>query len=825
MQIPLSWLREYVDVPFSAKELAHRLTMAGLEIGGVEHVGSQWEQVFVGHVEAIEPHPNSDHLKLATVNLGKETFKVVCGAPNVAAGQNIAYAHIGAKLTDPNTKKPTTLKAARIRGIVSEGMICSERELGLSEEHTGIMVLPADAPLGISLGELLGDTVLDAEPTANRPDWFSILGVAYEVAAITSTAVREPEAAYPESSQDANSLFRVHIEAPDLCPRYVGALVRGVKVGPSPAWLQQRLTRAGMRPINNVVDVTNFVMLEYGQPMHAFDFAKLKGHRVVVRRAGQGEVITTLDGQERKLDSSMLVIADDRDAVAVAGVMGGANSEVSSGTVDILLESASFHPINTRKTAQALKLRTEASLRFEKGARPDLPPLAMGRAVQFILQTAGGQAARGFVDVYPGKRETAPITLTQHRIKQVLGVEVPIPEMELVLFPLGFRAQRVPHHALPRETPHRDTTDVLHVTVPPWRSDITIEEDLVEEVARIRGYDAVPLVPLSTPIPLYQPNPARDLKEHVRDELARCTLEEIITYSLVSKEDHEKACAPQNPVLMGREPLKVANPLSAERDTLRVSLLPGLLKTLAANRRVTEGPLNLFEVGRVYLPQPVTAERPVGLPDEREMAVAVLFGPRTVPGWRHDEGIEDFFESKGVAEALIGNLGLRLAVDAANAPWCAPGHGAAVTANGARIGFLGEVHPLVLEAFDIDAGPVAVLEIDLAALLKVVEAAGETRKFKPLPRFPGAWRDLAMLLDREVPAARVERALHSNPLVADVALIDVYEGQQVPAGKRSLAYRVLLQSPNRTLTGDEVSEAMAELWRALKRDVNAEPRS
>ena len=375
MRVPLSWLKEYVDVDLPVEELAHRLTMAGLEVGEIERIGAGWTGCSVGRVLAVEPHPNADRLRLCTVDLGgDEQFQVVCGAPNVAEGQRIAFARVGATLVDSQTGALETLKVARIRGVVSEGMVCSERELGLGDDHAGILVLPDDAPVGAPLADYLGDTVLDLDVTANRPDGLSVLGVAYETAAIGGVSVREPATDYPEDDDPIEGRAAVEVVDADLCPRYTATLVTGVTVGPSPRWMQERLARAGMRPINNVVDVTNYVLLEYGQPLHAFDFDRLAGRRIVVRQAVPGERFVTLDGIERQLDPPMLVIADAERAIALAGVMGGANTEVTEATTAVLLESASFHPLSTRRTADALRLRTEASLRFEKGARYGAQP-------------------------------------------------------------------------------------------------------------------------------------------------------------------------------------------------------------------------------------------------------------------------------------------------------------------------------------------------------------------------------------------------------------------------------------------------------------------
>ena len=404
MKIPLSWLREYVDIDLSSKELAHRLTMAGIEVGEVTVVGG-WTNCVVGHVEKVEPVPNADRLTMCTVNSGDGDVQVVCGAPNVAAGQRIAYAGIGARLFNPHSGKTEALKAARIRGVTSQGMICSELELGLSNEHTGILVLPEDAPVGMDLTEYMGDEILELELTPNRFDCMSVLGVAHEVAALTGRRVREPDLAYPEDGGPVEGQASVEVGDPDLCPRYTATLIRGITIGPSPKWLQERLSKAGMRPINNVVDITNYVMLEYNQPLHAFDFGKVAEGKIIVRRAMEGEVLVSLDGTERKLSTDMLVIADPKGPVGLAGVMGGANSEMTDGTTDVFLESATFDAGNNRRTSQALGMPTEASARFEKGLKPDLAPLGLARATQLIQQIAGGTVAKGILDAFPARTQ------------------------------------------------------------------------------------------------------------------------------------------------------------------------------------------------------------------------------------------------------------------------------------------------------------------------------------------------------------------------------------------------------------------------------------
>ena len=796
MRIPLSWLSELVDWPLPAEELAHRLTMAGLEVGTVERIGGTWDGCSVGRVVAVDPHPNADRLTLCTVDTGDEHVRVVCGAPNVAAGQKVAFARAGARLYDARSGELSTLKAATIRGVRSEGMVCSERELGLGPDHEGILVLPDDAPVGAPLEQLLGDTVLDIDVTANRPDALSLLGVAYEVAAIAGTAVREPALDYPEEGPPIDEQVAVEVWDADLCPRYTATLVTGLTVGPSPQWMQDRLLRAGMRPINNVVDVTNYLMLELGQPLHAFDYHRVKERKVIVRQAKLGESLLGLDGVQRRLGPPMLVIADAQDAVGLAGVMGGAHSEVTESTTAVFLESASFHPFNTRRTAGALRLRTEAALRFEKGLRPELPMVALRRATRLILEVAGGAAAQGIIDVYPVRREAAPVTLTAARLRQVLGVDVPAGEAARVLSGLGFRA-----------APSAD--DALEVAVPYWRADVGIEDDLVEEVARVVGYDRIPTTTMSAPIPPHNPNPLRELKERVRDLFVAAGFQEIVTYSLVGA-GALKVKAP------GPDPLRVANPLTPEHEYLRTSLRSSLLATMASNRRLEEGPLRLFEVSRVYH---YWGE---GLPDEREMAVGVMTGATAPVTWRGEPRPLDFFDARGAMDAVLGRLGVQGDYQPLDDPALRPGSAAALSVAGKEVGLLGEVDAETLARFDVDGGPVVLFELDLEALLDALPSEG--RRFRPVPRYPDATRDLALVVPLETSAAQVQTVLEHHPLVARVTLFDVYVGPQVAAGRRSLAYRLTLRSPERTLTTAEVERATEELLTTLQREVGATPR-
>ncbi len=795
MRVPISWLKEFVDIEVPVEELAHRLTMAGLEVGEVITTGG-WENCFVGHVERVEPHPNAQRLTLCAVATGAGVQQVVCGAPNVAAGQKIAFARVGATLIDGRTGRPSRLKAAKIRGVVSEGMICSEKELGLGEDHDGILTLPQDAPVGTPLDDYMGDQALDLEPTPNRADWLSVLGVAYEAAALTGARAREPEALYPEEGLPISAHISVSIQDPDLCPRYTASLIKGIAVGPSPRWLRERLERCGVRPINNVVDVTNYVMLEYGQPLHAFDYETLLKGRILVRRAYTGETMETLDGVVRALDSSHLVIADDRDARALGGIVGGMDSGISEGTTDVLLESASFNPANNRQTAQAFRLRTEATARFEKGLRPGLTAPALRRATQLIHQVAGGTVAKGIVDVYPGRREPEAILLTSARMKKVLGVGYPREQVEEVLDALGFRSQR-------------EGDSDLRVTPPYWRSDVTIEDDLVEEAARIIGYDAIPTQMMATPLPALERQEMRDFREEARDLLVRSGLQEVISYSAVSLDALREAGAAGD----GAGLLKVANPMSREYQYMRPTLRASLLQTLASNlARQTES-VGIFEIGRVYL------KRPKGLPEEPETAAGLLYGPRAKEGWLGDAGHYDFYDAKGVVEAALEQMGAAASFQPGADDFFHPGKTASITVNGAAVGVVGEVHPVVQERFQIDGGPVAFFEMRLDRLLAALPQG--KRPLKSLARYPSSIRDISILVDSDVPAAKVQAVIEGRPLVERAVLFDAYEGKEAPPGRVSLAYRIYFQAANRTLSSEEVNRDLAKVVRLLEREAGA----
>jgi phenylalanyl-tRNA synthetase beta chain len=800
VKVPLKWLRDYVDIILPPQDLAHRLTMAGSEVSEILSTSGNWDKISVAQVVDVSRHPNADRLHLATVDLGDERMTVVCGAPNVAPGQKVAFARVGAELIDGHSGQPAILKAARIRGVESAGMVCSEKELGLSDYHEGILVLPKDAPIGTPLGDYLGDTVLDVDITPNRPDCLSVLGIAREVAALTGQTVREPPLDYPEEGRPAKERAKIEIADRDLCPRYCATIIDGVRIGPSPPWLQERLLAAGLRPISNVVDVTNYVMLEVGQPLHAFDFSRIAGRRIIVRRTRPGETITTLDGSVRPLAPDMLAIADAEEAVAVAGVMGGAASEVDEGTTTILLEAANFNPASLRRTSAALKLRTDASLRFEKGLSPELAMVGVRRATRLILELAGGRAAPGVIDVYPGKQRVTRIAVTQERLRKILGVQLPVSHVRHTLMSLGFGCRWLP-------------PDRYVVRVPYWRTDVRIPDDVAEELARVIGYDELPTTTLAGVIPPATPQPARQLRERVRDMLAAAGMQEIITYSLTDRENLAKVLSPED--LAAHPPLRVANPMSRQQEYLRTTLRASLLETLAANLRHRQaGMVALFETARLYLP------RPDDLPQEVECLAGVVSGTRP-DRWGHPGERVDFFDAKAYLDFLFDRLNLPPTYEDSEDFALLPGRSGEARLDGQRLALVGQVHPRVAAAFDIEQD-VFLFELDLEALLP---HTGKPHHYQPLSRFPAVEEDIAIVVDESVPAAQVQAIIESFSLVQRAVLFDVYTGPPVPAGKKSLAYSLAYQSFEHTLTDAEVQRERRRILERLSRQVGAELRN
>lgn len=802
MKVPLSWLKEYVDITVSPEELAHRLTMAGTEVEKIEKTAN-WDNVVVGHVRAVNPHPNADRLRLVTVFNGSEEVEVVCGAPNVAGGQTIAYASVGAVLVDPYSDEPGAtrrLKKSKIRGVESQGMVCSEKELGLSDEHEGILELDTEAAPGTPLSDVLGDVVLDAELTPNRPDCLGILGIAREVAVLTGQELRLPPLEYAETEPEVSSLASVRIDDPDLCPRYTGAVIRGVKIGPSPAWLADRLRAIGERPINNIVDITNYVMFELGQPLHAFDYDLIKDHEVIVRRAKPCEKIVTLDDQERKLDEDMLLIADPEKGIGLAGVMGGANTEIGSGTTNVFLESATFNGPNNRRTSSQLGLRSQATIRFEKGLRSGLSEVALRRATRLITEIAGGEAATGILDEHPGKdAEQQAVSLSREKLARVLGTQLPTSKVTDTLTALGFGVS--------------ETDAGWDAQIPYWRPDVTIPEDLVEEIARIVGYDEIPVTPPAGRVPSWQPRPEIGIRDRVADALVRAGMQEIVSYSATSESGESRL--PAQPGAL--EHVAVMNPISTDFAVLRRTLRENLLAAVERNLRTWSGPVALFEIGHVF------GSAGEGLPHEKVMVTGAFAGPASDVSWAEPARSVDFYDAKGAVEAVLDELHAEGEFAAAEDSGLSRGRTAEITvptAGGVRVGVVGEVSKDVLHAFDIEH-PVMMFELELDALLSVAKTVGPADIYSPIVRYQDSERDLALLIDRAVPAAQVVAIARKNRLVTSAKVFDVFEGKGLPEDKKSLAVRVVYQSPNKTLTAEEISKAESNILRVLKQQLGA----
>ena len=797
MKVSLKWLQEYVDITLPPADLANRLTMAGTEVKVWQVIGGNWENIVVGQIVAINPHPSADRLTLATIDLGTEQQAVVCGAPNLRLGDKVAFARVGAQLIDGHSGQAFRLKSAEIRGVVSNGMVCSEKELGISDSHEGITVLPAEAPVGTPLADYMGDVIFDLDITPNRPDCLSVIGIAREVAALTGQGLHLPEVSYGESPSPMGQQISVDIVDPDLCPRYCASLITGVKVAASPRWMQQKLLAYGMRPINNIVDITNYAMLEYGQPLHAFDYHQIRGKKITVRRADNGEAVVTLDGVKRVLSEDTLVIADEEQAVAIAGVMGGADSEVTQQTTAILLEAANFNPASIYHTGNTLNLPSEARLRFERGISPELTLPALKRATQLIIQLASGEAAKGLADVYPGKLEREPILLSTGEVKRLLGVEFSLDQITGALASLGFDCK-----------PAGSASEVW-VTAPYWRSDIHQTVDIIEEVARIIGYDKIPATMLSEPLPRQNPEPILDLKREVSHSLIGYGFQEVLTYSLTSLELLNKLLPEPHP--LEPIPLRMANPMTADQEYLRPNLRANLLAALSANRRHEDGSIRLFELGKVYLP------RPNDLPDEPEVLCAVLCGTRFEESWQGGEELLDFFEAKGIVEGLLSQLGVEASFEQGEDESLHPSNQAAIAIGDNRLGVIGELHPKVLDAFEL-SGNVYLFEINLAALLPFTIGH---KVFQPIPRFPAIVRDIALVVDTGVAHRQVQDIIGSFPLVSQVTIFDVYAGDQLLPGKKSLAYRITFQSPSHTLTDEEVNKVQQQILDKLSGELEA----
>ncbi len=836
MRVPLSWLKEFVDIDLSPEELAQKLTLAGMEVADIEYIGVDgselpWDadKVYVGAILDVRQHPNADKLVLADVDYGQSApHTVVTGAPNLqpykdkgplATPLKSVFAREGATLYDGHVegKVKVKLKGRPVRGVMSDAMLCSEKELGISEEHEGILILPDDAPTGAPLRDYIGDAVLNIDLTPNLARALSIYGVAREVAALTGATLRAPKTDLNATGAGVDGRLHVTIDTPELCPRFTVTLIEGVTVGASPYWMQRRLAMAGMRPINAIVDITNYVMLELGAPSHAFDADRVQDQHLIVRRAYPGEQLTTLDGKQHTLTPERLVVADPGGALSLAGVMGGESSEVRDDTTRILLEAAIWHPPVIRRTAQALKLPSEASRRFERGVDYELPPLMQRRALSLMQDITGGTVAQGMIDVYSQPWHPLTLTLTTAEVRRIVGIELTATEIAELLERLGFGCDV--------------QAEAVAVTVPSFRQDVTLVADLCEEVARLYGYDRIPVTLLNDNLPLQHGNPALEADERVRDILTGAGLDEAITYSLTSMAN-VALLAPED-----ADParhLRLANPSTPEREYLRRSLLPSLLEALSSNMREQERAL-LFELGRVYL-----RREGATLPEEPRRLALAMAGRRVPLGWAGDDTVMDFYDIKGVVETLLERLNLRdrvRFVPLRDDARFHPGRSAALELipaqqggkrpqqepAGVPLGAFGELHPTVRARYEFAASRVLIADLDLETLI----ASAQPVTYRPISRFPATSQDFAVIVDRDVAAGRVADALrkYAGNLLESLTLFDIYEGPQIGEGRRSLAYRLTFRATDRTLKDDEMAKVRQKIIRGLEYDVKATIRS
>ena len=799
MKVSHSWLKKFVDFRLTPADLAERLNMVGLEVEGYEDQAKKYDSFVVGEVLERANHPNADRLSLCTVNIGKEVRKIVCGAPNVAAGQKVAVALVGAVIPhdqhDPGGK-PFVLERATIRGVESDGMICSAFELGVGDDKNGIVVLDPKVKPGTPLARVLGctDVIYEIGVTPNRSDCLSHIGVAREIAALVDKKLKQPVVKVGESAASAAKLASVRIEDPEKCPRYCARIVRNVRPGPSPKWLQDLLTAVGVRPVNNIVDVTNYVLMETGHPLHAFDFDKLAGHAIVVRSAREGETFITLDGKERTLTADMLMICDAERPVALAGVMGGANTEISDSTTSVLLESAYFEASNIRRTSKALGLSTEASYRFERGADIGMPVHALNLAAQMIRELAGGEVLKGVIDVYPRKRKPVVVKARVSRINSIIGTSLSKTEVAALLRKIGLNVRS-------------GARDLLVVGIPSFRTDLVEEIDVVEEVARIHGYNRIE-TKMRASIDFSVIVRTDRLQDALKDHLIGSGFHEILTLSL-----QQDSLAR----LGGHQSVQVVNPVSAEMTSLRTSLVPGALEIVRSNRNHGCRDLRMFELGNVFSRQSGADPETLAAYHEEERVLLLLTGSYAPMGVGVVARPVDLLDLKGELVPLLTKFNLdKYRLIQYDTPGALTEPTVGVEINGTYAGFFGKIRSEIAAAFDVQ-DDVFVCELK-TEILGQNWARG--RRFAPLPKYPSVMRDLAFTVDATLPQGRVEEAIRTGgyPLLSDVTLFDVYSGQQAGVGKKSLAYALEFRAPDHTLTELEVDDVMRRIIDNVRRD-------
>lgn len=793
MKVPMSWFSDYTDITgITPKEYAHALTMTGSKVEGVENMGNGISNVVTGKILEITPHGNSDHLVICRVDVGDEILQIVTGAPNVKEGQIVPVAKNNSTLPGG-----VTIKKGKLRGVESNGMLCSHDELGISEEELGyepeygILVLPEDTEPGIDIRDYFGinEEVVEFEITSNRPDCFSVIGLARETAVTFGKpfCVKDPK--YCETSGNIADTLSVEVKNTDKCLRYSAKMIKNVKIGPSPKWLVSRLKACGIRSINNIVDITNYILLEYGQPMHAFDLRDLEGRKIIVRDAEDGEAIKTLDEKDRTLTSNDLVIADGKKAVAVAGVMGGFNSEVKPDTETVVFESATFEASTVRLSAQRIGLRTEASSRYEKGLDVNNTVPALERACELVEMLGCGEVAGGMIDIKGHIKEEKVHEFRPEKINAFLGTDIPAEDMVKYLTSLEFKVD----------------TDKMTVVAPSFRPDIEGEADIAEEIARLYGYDKIPTTLMSGSAT----TGGKTEKQRAEDKIGRilCSqgLNEIMTYTFVSPSIFDKLRISGDDKL--RNTVKITNPLGEDTSVMRTTTIASMLEILSHNYNHRNENAKLFEIGKIYIPT-----EPGQIPGEPEVITLGMYG-----------GV-DFYDIKGVCEELFESMKVKKVsyVTCAEHSSFHPGRCAKIMIKNEEIGVLGEIHPEVAKAFEIDT-PCYVAEI---ALEKMLKSVNNEVKYKQMPRYPAVTRDIAMLVDKSVHVADLETVMTktAGSLLDSIKLFDVYEGEQIPDGKKSVAYAVSFRAADRNLTNEEVNEVFDKILKALREKLNAELR-
>jgi phenylalanyl-tRNA synthetase beta chain len=790
MKISLQWLKTFLSLDFTSTELSDRLTLIGFEVEEVIGGRSVPDGIVVGEVKRAKKHPDADKLTVCDVAVGSETLQIVCGAPNVAEGQLVPVAAVGTRLSGDFEIKPV-----KLRGVASNGMICSEREIGLSDAHDGIMVLdPNQYQSGQPFRPSLeSDVVYDLSITPNRPDCLSHIGIARELGVVTGQTIALPDAALTEKDEPAEKFCAIEIRDPKACPRYSGRVIRNVTIASSPKWLKERLETVGIRSINNVVDITNLVLMETGHPLHAFDYNQLAGHQIIVRKARKGEKFTTLDGRSHTLTKDDLLIADAEKGVALAGVMGGENSEVSNRTRNILLESAYFNPMTIRKTAKRLGLSTEASQRFERGCDPNGTLYALNRAAKLLAELAGGTIAKGVVDVYPEPVSPWKITLHPSRIRLVLGVSVPADDVVRILTGLGLQTKG---------------KNPMIVTVPTFRPDLKEEVDLIEEVVRHYGYDKIePQLVSQCALDPYVEHELEFI-ESVRDFLSGAGFSETLTTSMVPE-------AAVKILREKREPLAVQNPLSPDTAFMRTSLIAGLLETVKWNRNRSQSNLRLFEIGRIFV------KRNQPLPDEKHVVSGVLTGQsRPRPFWKKDEIPTDFYHLKGIVESIASRFRLGQ-FDLISKPLLLfnPSGSIEILLNQRHIGWMGELNDSALKSWDIQ-DPVFAFEIEIAPLF---EEYRPIQKYRAISRYPSVKRDLAIVVDERTYAGDIQKLIEKKGknILRQIDIFDLYQGKQVGDGKKSVAVSLTFTSDQNTLSDSVIDPVIDSIVQSLESELSA----